>query len=108
MTQPSNQQTKNQRRAQWQQHIAAWQRSGQTRAAYCEQNGLKLQTFAYWRKRLKVEVRPVTLVQLPTCEPLNQHPAALRIVVDGCFTIEVADGFTSSTLARTIEVVRSL
>lgn len=37
----------------WQQHIEAWQQGNLTQAQYCEQNGLKLPTFSYWRGRLK-------------------------------------------------------
>jgi TetR/AcrR family transcriptional regulator, hemagglutinin/protease regulatory protein len=49
----------------WQQHIAAWQHGDLTQAQYCEQHGLKLPTFCYWRSRLKsantnTNVPPVT------------------------------------------------
>lgn len=37
---------------QWSERIAAWQRSGQTRAAFCQTHGLNRNTFDYWRRRL--------------------------------------------------------
>jgi transposase len=65
MTQQSTQQSSKERREQWQSHIEGWQHSGKTRAAYCGQHGLSLQTFAYWRKRLNKSSGSVRLVQLP-------------------------------------------
>ncbi|WP_419628885.1 IS66 family insertion sequence element accessory protein TnpA, partial [Thiolapillus sp.] len=32
----------------WQSHIAAWQQSGLTQKAYCEQQELRYSTFGYW------------------------------------------------------------
>jgi hypothetical protein len=38
--------------ATWAERIGAWQRSGQSQAAYCRDHGLKSGTFSYWlRKR---------------------------------------------------------
>ena len=95
-------------RDHWQAHIDAWQQSGQTRAAYCEQNNLNMSTFAYWRHRLKAESMPVKLVQIPTGPTTQPERSSLRIVFDDRFTIEVTDGFNPSTLARVIDVVRGL
>jgi len=36
----------------WQQHISAWQESGLTQTAFCEQQHIKLHNLQYWRKRL--------------------------------------------------------
>lgn len=36
----------------WQSHIAGWQHSGMSQAAYCRQHDLKLTSFGYWRTRL--------------------------------------------------------
>lgn len=37
----------------WQEHIKAWEKSGLTQKAYCNERGLKLATFGLWRKRLR-------------------------------------------------------
>jgi hypothetical protein len=44
--------TRLQKHADWQQHLQAWETSGLTQSAYCEQHRLKLATFTYWRARL--------------------------------------------------------
>ena len=37
----------------WKRQIAGWKSSKLSQTAYCQQHGLKLSTFHYWRKRLK-------------------------------------------------------
>ncbi len=37
----------------WQSHIAAWQQSGLTQKAYCEQQELRYTTFGYWVRKLR-------------------------------------------------------
>jgi transposase-like protein len=46
-----------QRRAQafWRRHVAAFEASGQTRAAYCSAHPLSGSTLDYWRRRLRSE-----------------------------------------------------
>ena len=94
------------KREHWRAHMEAWQQSGQTQGTYCEQHGLKLKTFAYWRRRLKTDSRGVRLVQLPTGALRSSGGSTLRVVVDDRFTIEVADGFSPATLGRVLEVLR--
>jgi len=36
----------------WQQHIEAWQSSGQTQQAYCKTHTLSYHRFGYWRHKL--------------------------------------------------------
>jgi surfactin synthase thioesterase subunit len=96
------------RREQWRVHMEAWSQSGQTQAAYCEQHGLNVKTFSYWRRRLKTDNQAVRLVQLPGRALRQAEGTTLRVVVDDRLTIEVADGFNPATLARTVEVLRGL
>ena len=44
--------TRLQKQADWHNHLQAWEASGLTQSAYCEQHRLKLATFTYWRARL--------------------------------------------------------
>jgi len=44
--------------AQWQSHIQAWQGSGLSQTAYCEQHDLVWSRFSYWRRKLAGESRP--------------------------------------------------
>lgn len=36
----------------WQQHITAWQTSGQSGAAFCREQNLSYHRFCYWRQKL--------------------------------------------------------
>ena len=37
----------------WQEHMNAWEKSGLSQKAYCNEQGIKLATFGLWRKRLR-------------------------------------------------------
>ncbi len=44
----------------WQPHISAWQQSGLTQKAYCEQQELRYSTFGYWVRKLRRAAEPAT------------------------------------------------
>lgn len=47
------------REAYWRGHVEAWQASGKTQRAYCDQHGLKGHSLSYWHLRLaESEVSP--------------------------------------------------
>lgn len=37
----------------WQAHVAAWQASGLTRKAYCQEQALQYSAFGYWARKLR-------------------------------------------------------
>jgi transposase-like protein len=41
------------KRAHWSQQVAAFERSGSSRRAWCEAQGVKASTLEYWRRRLR-------------------------------------------------------
>ncbi len=92
-------------RQYWQRHSDGYSRSGLTRAAYCKQHDINVQTFSYWRHRLKTEREPIKLVQLPAT--VTQPTAALRVEVNG-YGIEVCQGFSPASLAAVVRVLREL
>ena len=54
--------TPEQKRDFWQQHFDTWPQSGLTQRGYCDQHGLKLSTFTYWRQRLVESRTPSKLI----------------------------------------------
>lgn len=53
----------------WQQHIADWQASGLSQAAYCDQHNLKLSNFTYWRsKQSKSRPKLIPVSMPPTAD----------------------------------------
>ncbi len=45
-------------KTQWQQLIVEQAASGQSQKAFCEQVGIPLATFGYWKRKLQDEVHP--------------------------------------------------
>lgn len=58
----------------WQQHIADWQSSGLSQAAYCDKHNLKLSTFTYWRgkqSKTRPKLMPVAMPVTATFAELS-------------------------------------
>ena len=41
------------KRARWEERIAAWEAGGLSQAAFCRENGLALHRFLYWRRKCR-------------------------------------------------------
>ncbi len=101
----------------WEGHMGSWEASKISQKAYCKQHALNYQSFQYWRKRLKHKspVRPLTVVQvgeskgLPRIMNPSRHSASspIRFWVGG-FRVEIADNFNPESLARLVQVLRTL
>ncbi len=101
------------RLAFWKGHIAGLSKSGLSRRAYCQQNGLSISTFDYWRAELTT---PATIteqrsesnkrwVTLQVADaPVRENGVRLRI---GRVTIEVDPGFNRELLAEVIKIAGS-
>jgi hypothetical protein len=93
-----------QRRATWQRLLAEQQVSGRSITDWCFAQGISLQTFYYWRKRLTVSTPAVpTSPQWLAVTATSEAPTlTLRI---GQIAIEVAAGFDPRLLADVLAVV---
>ncbi len=69
----------------WQQHIIAWQESGLTQLAYCNQKSIKQHNLQYWRKRLSTQadnsqkVIPVTITRSASARLLLGSQVAIEL-----------------------------
>jgi hypothetical protein len=59
----------------WSRHWAAWQSSGLSQRAYCQQQGLSYSAFGYWRNRLN---RVKSAAIRPPFVPLLIEPPAVE------------------------------
>lgn len=50
------------KRVVWSKRLDAWERSGQTRSAFCRAQRLNLSTFDYWRRVLRTPGRDLVPV----------------------------------------------
>lgn len=101
-----------QKRSYWKQHIDTWQETGLTQAEYCRRHNLKHHQLVYWKKRfLKTEtdvsfvpLKLEDLLDIPAC----QDQAALTLVINNDFKIEIRVGFDAQLLEQLIYVLRRL
>ena len=52
-------------REEWQRLITQQQSSHLSQKAYCQEHGLGLSTFQYWKRKLRTAGLPVTWLELP-------------------------------------------
>ena len=72
------------KRAFWQQHLTDWAQSGQTQRAYCDQHGLKLANFSYWRKHqgtAKTSSKLIALSAAPSSASVQLTVSGLQMTV---------------------------
>jgi len=97
----------------WGAHINAWSRSGLSIAEYCRRQGLSYHAFRYWKQKLDHGTvgSQVSLVEIGRIGCTSRAGSgrdrnfSLRIRIDDRCTIEVGDGFSSSTLSRLLSVM---
>lgn len=98
----------------WQNHIKGWKESGLSQAAYCEAQSLAIQTFGYWRRKLKVsgeEARPrfFPLAVMASHSSATASRARIKLTLqEQRFSIEVDDDFSANTLQRLIAALEQL
>lgn len=59
----------NSKRADWEAHVNEWSKSSLTQKAFCQQKGLSLASFGYWRKKLASKKRSSNLIPVTVSAP---------------------------------------
>lgn len=91
-----------QRSTEMQGVLEEYAASGLRRKQFCEQRGMSLTTFDYWRRELRVKPRMVK-VKIAASEPLGQFVLSLA----NGRRIESSWRFVDAELARLIRIVES-
>jgi hypothetical protein len=92
----------------WESRIKEWRASGLSQGEYCRRNGLRIKSFAYWKKKETGQAKGVKFVPIPI--PLMESEkteSCIKVILGARYVIEIRDGFTPSTLrdvVRTLEV----
>jgi hypothetical protein len=104
-------------RAFWEATVVAWQGSGATVAAFCEDRELSVQTFYAWKRRLAVEELegdgtppafvPVRVVDR-AANDVGRADRAIEIVLSNGRVVRVGDAFDEPTLQRVIVALEAL
>lgn len=94
------------KRTAWNRRVEAWERSGQTRAAFCAARGLKLHTFDYWRRVLrKSPVREWVPVVVAPEQASAAQP--MEIVLPNGIRLQVTPGSDLSSLRALVQALRA-
>ena len=97
-------------RQRWLERIRAWEESGLTQKAFCEQHHLGLASLQRWRRLFKTEEAssnsaPVALLPVRVKETRSSN---LNVVINDDLRIEIPSGFDPSALRQVIEVLRAV
>ncbi|CCK80227.1 IS66 family insertion sequence element accessory protein TnpA [Desulfobacula toluolica] len=100
----------NRKRTQfWKHHIEEWSKSELSQNAYCRENGLKPNQLTYWKNKFKRQNLPAEFAQVSPvqiAELLNSRRERLLLNIDSGYQIEIPDGFSHTTLAQVLQVLR--
>ena len=91
----------------WRQHISKYRASGQTRAAYCRQHGLKLHRLAYHvGKQSKVGLSGSSFAEVAIADvPVQTGRGGARLLVGGGVAVEFDAGTDPAWVARLVAAV---
>ena len=94
------------KREQWAKRMRAWERSGQSRAAFCRTHRLNLHTFDYWRRVLgatSTALVPV-MVEARTSQAAS---AAIEVVLPHGVCVRAPAGCDVAQLAALVSALRA-
>jgi hypothetical protein len=71
----------------WKQRLSDWQTSGLSQKEFCEKNGLVINTFHYWKRKIDSPSRIPAFVKINRVEKDNGriiilHPAGVRLIIN--------------------------
>jgi transposase len=93
----------------WRQVLARWRSSGLSVRAYCETQGISLQSFYRWRRELqrRDRARPQFLPVRVVAEPVasDGDGGAIEVVLTNGRCLRVRPGFDRATLVRLLDVL---
>jgi|SRR5208282_1393452 len=97
----------------WSGQVQRWRSSSVTQKEYCSKEGISLERFGTWKRRLDREDqnRTGTLVSVPsgvvTSALLTMRPT-LGLVVNERYRVEIPDTFFPATLETVLQVLSRL
>ena len=93
------------KREQWVKRMRAWERSGQTRAAFCRSRGLNLHTFDYWRRALREASTALVPVVVETQQSAAPSTVIEVLLPDGV-RVRVPSGCEAAQVASLVSALR--
>lgn len=97
------------RRRYWNEQVERWRSSGLTQKEYCGKEGISLERFGAWKRRIDRKEQNGTLVAIPSRITFSAlRTAALRLEVNDRYRIEIPDAFSPVTLETVLQVLNRL
>ena len=103
--------TREEKREFWSHVLELYQTSGLSLRAFCQQEGIKDHQFHYWRRRLTADTavpcepeRFVSLEFAGHCSTNDCESSGVSVII-GSARIELARGFDSGELLRTVHLL---
>lgn len=100
------------RREYWRGQVEQWRGSGLTQKEYCGKEGISLERFGSWKRRLDREGQKQTgaLVAVPSriVSSALHTAGALKLVVNERYRVEIPDAFSPATLETVLHVLNRL
>jgi transposase-like protein len=94
------------RRTDWSRLIAEQEAIGQSVSAFCQERGIKKNSFYRWRKRLQ-ENQPVRFALLePKEEEIAARASGLEVILTSGERLRVFNGVDAATLRLVLDAVR--
>jgi len=106
---------RSERRDYWTYQVQQWKRSDLTQKEYCNKEGLSLERFGAWKRRLDRDnidkARSLVAVPAKTVSSalFTARPGfALGLVIDERYRLEIPDAFSPTTLKAVLQVLSNL
>jgi hypothetical protein len=93
------------RRTDWSRLIAEQEASGQSLRAFCDERGIKQNSFYRWRKRVR-DNQSVRFALLEPKEEIATRASGLEVILTSGERLRVANGVDAATLRLVLEMLR--
>jgi len=97
----------------WQNHISSCENSKLTQKEYCSKNGLAIQTFGYWKRKIRnkgfVSDKPMFFPLAVKQNGNGNKPGRILLSIrEGRFKIEIDENFNETILKKLIVALERL
>ena len=108
--QQSQSESSKSRLTRWQTLFEKWEKSGQSQAQFCRDNGLNTNTFQYWKKKLTPSEEQHSLIPVSVMprEELktSSSDSGISLRIEDNLLLQFNRDFCPSTLLKLVDILR--
>jgi len=98
----------NDNRTVWRQTVREFRKSGLSRRAFCEQNGIKKSSLDYWLARLSKPRKPTGLVEVKPAAPPAAGGRLDVVIAGGRYRIEIHGALDGELFREVVHALENL